>query len=72
VTVLRLRPRRAWLPRVPEDNPGCGWFESSRELSQGLEVRECPAEALDELMRCWPAVGAGALAQRGVEAGGAW
>lgn len=38
--VLRLRPRRAWLPRAPEATLGCGWHESSRELLQGLEVTE--------------------------------
>lgn len=41
-TVLRLRPRRAWLPRpLDAAASGCGWFESSRELAEGLEVIEC-------------------------------
>jgi hypothetical protein len=39
-TVLRLRPRRAWLPRVSQPDTGCGWFESSRELRQGMDVQE--------------------------------
>jgi hypothetical protein len=38
--VLRLRPRRAWLPRAADTEPACGWFESSRELLQGLQVIE--------------------------------
>jgi hypothetical protein len=39
--VLRLRPRRAWLPRAMDAGASpCGWFESSRELAEGLEVTE--------------------------------
>lgn len=42
VSVLRLRPRRAWLPRMADAGlSGCGWYESSRELAEGLEVTEC-------------------------------
>jgi hypothetical protein len=43
--VLRGVPRRAWLPRMVDDAPGCGWFESSQALRQGLAVTEW---ALDE------------------------
>ena len=45
VPVVRLRPRRAWLPRVVDPDRGCGWFESSRVLREGLVVIEHADEA---------------------------
>jgi len=44
VPVVRLRPRRAWLPRMVDPDRGCGWFESSQALRDGLEVTEWDAE----------------------------
>lgn len=44
VPVVRLRPRRAWLPRMVDPDRGCGWFESSRALRDGLEVTEWDGE----------------------------
>ena len=32
--------------KAPLEMPDCGWLESSRELQQGLRVREMPMEAL--------------------------
>lgn len=43
---LRLRPRRPAGCAEGESSPGCGWFDSSRELNQGLEVCECEVWAL--------------------------
>ena len=39
-------------PRIEgnEDRPlGCGWFDSSHELEQGLQVREADDQALSTL-----------------------
>lgn len=44
VPVVRLRPRRAWLPRMIDPDRGCGWFESSQALRDGLEVTEWSGE----------------------------
>lgn len=34
----------------PEDRPlGCGWFDSSHDLQQGLQVREADAQGLAQL-----------------------
>ena len=43
---LRLRPRRPVTGDGRAAGSACGWFESSRELSVGLEVSECHAQAL--------------------------
>lgn len=48
VPVVRLRPRRAWLPRMVDPDRGCGWFESSRALRDGLEVIEWTGDAPPE------------------------
>lgn len=39
-TATPVRPRRAREAPADEPPPGCGWFESSHELQQGLQVHE--------------------------------
>lgn len=53
---LRQRRQPAPTPRRPPGEPdpdrplGCGWFDSSHELHQGLQVDEAPdAQALAQL-----------------------
>lgn len=43
---LRLRPQRLAAAGELGASPGCGWFDSSRDLRHGLEVCECECEAL--------------------------
>lgn len=43
---LRLRPQRPAAAGESGASPGCGWFDSSRDLRHGLEVCECECEAL--------------------------
>lgn len=54
-------PRGPQPPAADDDVPhGCGWFESSWALRQGLAVQECDSGDVEALAALWfPALAAG-------------